>query len=106
MINLVALVFIENAFFSWLFDIAPKAAVAGAVMWLLLRWAVKYGRFEARIEAKFEAIEIRFVAIESRLDSLEVRMDSVESRLTLIETRLGKVEGQLEIVIDLLKNKK
>jgi|GEM_PF-5664420 len=88
MIYAIALVFIENAFFSWLFDVAPKAAFVAGVMWVLLRWATKFGNYEAR-----------FIRIES--DQKEIK-----SELHVMNGRLGKVEGQLEMVIDLLKNRK
>jgi hypothetical protein len=68
-------------------------------MWILLRWAAKYGNYEAR-----------FARIESDIEAL--KLDQKEIKLELhtmkddLNRRLGKVEGQLEVVIDLLKNKK
>ena len=95
MICATALVFIENAFFSWLFDVAPKAAFVAGVMWVLLRWATKFGNYEAR-----------FTRIESDIEALKLDQKEIKSEIHLMNGRLGKVEGQLDMVIDLLKNKK
>jgi hypothetical protein len=92
MINAIALVFIENAFFSWLFEVSSTAAVSVAVLWVLMRSSSKYGNYEAR-----------FTRLESDQKEIKIELHTMKDD---INRRLGKVEGQLEIVIDLLKNKR
>lgn len=86
--------FAENAFFSWLFDVAPKAAIGGAALWILLRWAVRYGNYEAR-----------FTRIELDLGELKGKVAAIDIRLARLEGRMDGLEKQMEIIIELLKGK-
>jgi hypothetical protein len=109
MIALITILAIENAFLSWLFQVAPLTASVVIFIWAIWRVASAHSNSEAR----FTSMETRISRIEVDIDSLKTTVSAIDSRLILVEGRLGRVEGrldglegQLRIVIDLLREKK
>jgi chromosome segregation ATPase len=63
-----------------------------------------------RIEARFQALEVRMDRLETSVQALEVRMDrletrvqALEGRMDRLENRMDKVEIRLEAVEDAVK---
>ena len=52
--------------------------------------------FEARVFARFDAMEVRSSSMETRFDGLNARFDAMESRFDAMETRFDGVETRLD----------
>ena len=106
MIITPAILLIENAFLTWLFNYAPMTAFTVVLAWLALRLGSSYGNYQAR----FTKIESDIIGLKS--DIVEIRKDQKEMKTELhvmkndFGSRLGRLEAQMEIIIDLLKGKK
>ena len=90
---MILLIVLENAFFSWLFNEAPVAGVVAAIVLGLFRIGWILSKHETRLSR-----------LESDVDIIKSDLHRLKEKVATIDTRLGKVEGQLDIVIDMLKD--
>lgn len=91
----IAILVMENAFVSWLFNYAPVNAIVIVLVWVALRLGSSYGKCEER----FTRIEADIVELKNGQKELTVKVENLGHRL-------GRLEAQMEIIIDLLKGKK
>jgi len=55
----------------------------------------RFTALEARIDARFDALEQRFDALEARVGALEARVGALETRVGALETRIGALETRV-----------
>jgi len=62
--------------------------------------ATRFAAFEARSDARFEAVDARFDSLEARFESrfqaVDTRFDSLDARFEAIDTQFGAVGSRFE----------
>ena len=77
---------------EWLQALTIVAALLG-VVGVQTTWVVHaLERFEAMVDARFEAVDARFAQVDGRLDRIDARLDRIDDRFDRIDNRFDRLE--------------